>query len=451
MEQVEAEISRVLQDHQKLCANIRVEEAKIDSLNKDIKLCEERMRESVAGDLEKQRIQNLLSYQSTLILRASSQTQLIRALHEDLLVLFSRRKHLRQSGVTNLETVPNVSLSSGLSCGNEDNQDFPNNCTIAAAMDAMRVNEEQNDNLEEVTTEQEEQLPLGMKMLQINMNEDASLTPEEGSEYGDLQYKDNILDNLAMTILDPSTNVDNIFKEAIENSDFVVAESQGTGNMTKRVDRVNCRNFTKHLTVDFDENGSPTGPNAGGFKRSINSFVCQFLPINFKQIGDVPIEDYKTVLNMLTERYNFDLSRSYTRKKISSCYRQHKYKLLVQIKKDLERGIEPRKPSYVKEEDWDAFVAKTRDEEFDRISKKNKASRSQQTAHNRKNLQGGGVRKRKMKVLEQSFADEDVWEKVPKPKRGRPKKSFTGLDENHEVDESMGLLETMRDLSQSIA
>lgn len=70
--------------------------------------------------------------------------------------------------------------------------------------------------------------------------------------------------------------------------------------MTKRVDRVNCRNFTKHLTVDFDENGSPTGPNAGGFKRSINSFVCQFLPINFKQIGDVPIEDYKTVLNMLT-------------------------------------------------------------------------------------------------------------------------------------------------------
>lgn len=56
---------------------------------------------------------------------------------------------------------------------------------------------------------------------------------------------------------------------------------------------------------------------------------------------------------------------SYTRKKISSCYRQHKYKLLIQVKKDLERGIEPQKPSYVDEEDWNAFVAETKDEEFD--------------------------------------------------------------------------------------
>ena len=78
---------------------------------------------------------------------------------------------------------------------------------------------------------------------------------------------------------------------------------------------------------------------------------------------------------------------SYTRKKISSCYRQHKYKLLIQVKKDLERGIEPQKPSYVDEEDWNAFVAKTKDEEFDRISKKNKASRSQQSALNRKDVQ----------------------------------------------------------------
>jgi hypothetical protein len=52
--------------------------------------------------------------------------------------------------------------------------------------------------------------------------------------------------------------------------------------------------------VDFDEKGNPAGPNAGGFKRSINTYVCHFMPINFKQIGDVPVEDYKAVLNVLT-------------------------------------------------------------------------------------------------------------------------------------------------------
>lgn len=72
-----------------------------------------------------------------------------------------------------------------------------------------------------------------------------------------------------------------------------------------------------------------------------------------------------TIIFNIQERYNFDINGSYTRKKISSCYRQHKYKLLVRVKKDLERGIEPLKPSYVKQEDWDAFVAKTKDEEFD--------------------------------------------------------------------------------------
>ena len=52
--------------------------------------------------------------------------------------------------------------------------------------------------------------------------------------------------------------------------------------------------------MEFDEFGNPTGPNAGAFKRSINSYVCHFLPIRFKQIGDVPFEDYKAVLNVLT-------------------------------------------------------------------------------------------------------------------------------------------------------
>lgn len=57
---------------------------------------------------------------------------------------------------------------------------------------------------------------------------------------------------------------------------------------------------TKRLVVDFDETGNPTGPNAGAFKRSINLHVCQLLPIRFKQIGEAPVQDYKSVVNALT-------------------------------------------------------------------------------------------------------------------------------------------------------
>lgn len=165
--------------------------------------------------------------------------------------------------------------------------------------------------------------------------------------------------------------------------------------------------------MDFDEKGNPAGPNAGGFKRSINTYVCHFMPINFKQIGDVPVEDYKAVLNVLTERFNFDPNKKYTRKKISSCYRQHKYKLLLQIKKDLERGVEPEKPAYVKQEDWDAFVAKTKDEEFAKISSKNKANRSQQSGVNRTGRVSWSGCKRKLK--EDSGREplvEDAWTKI---------------------------------------
>ncbi|XP_077214648.1 uncharacterized protein LOC143849496 isoform X2 [Tasmannia lanceolata] len=440
MDQIESEIRRVLQDYHKISSNVRSEEAKIDVLNKEIKVLEDRIGVSESGDLEQQRMQNLLSYQSTLISRASSRTELLRALHQDLLFLFIRRKHLRQpdgTGGSGADVLPNASLSSGLSSGADDNERFPNDCSMPASMDIMRLNNGR-DNLDEVTTEQE-QLPLGLKMLQINMNEDACLTPEDGNEYGDLQYKNNILDNIAMSILDPNTNVDTIFKEAMESSDFPYADTEGSKKVPKKMGRAAFRNLARRLTVDFDDIGNPTGPNAGAFKRSINSYVCHFLPIRFKQIGDVPVDDYKSILNFLTERYNFDQDRSYTRKKISSCYRQHKYKLLVQVKKDLEGGIEPQKPSYVNKEDWDAFVAKTKDEEFDKISKKNKASRSQQSALNKKPLSPDSVHKRKLKGLEQGSID--TWPKVHKPKRGRPKKLLAVVDDNHNAVEGIGLIE----------
>ncbi|XP_068638999.1 uncharacterized protein [Aristolochia californica] len=440
MERIESEIRRVLQDHHKISSNVRSEEAKIDGLNKEIKLLEEGNRVSDADELDRQRMQNLLSYQSTLIARAASRTDLLRALHEDLLVLFLRRKQLRQAdGVVGSggDAMPNISLSSGLSSGDDDNQKFRNDDPMPGSMDIVRISDD-HDNLEEVTTEQE-QLPMSLKMLQINMNESACLTPEAGNEYGDLHYKSNILDNIAMGILDPNANVDNIFKEAMESSTFTCADAPGTKKMPKKIGRGTHRNLARRLTVDFDDLGNPTGPNACAFKRSINSYVCHFLPVRFKQIGDVPVEDYKSVLNVLTERYNFDLNRSYTRKKISSCYRQHKYKLLVQVKKDLERGIEPQKPSYVKKEDWDAFVAKTRDEEFDKISKKNKASRSQQSALHRKVLSSSSLHKRKPEESEQGAVDDSIWAKVHKPKRGRPKKLLMENDDNPNVLDSTSL------------
>ncbi|KAL4185910.1 hypothetical protein AMTRI_Chr10g233200 [Amborella trichopoda] len=447
MEQVETDINRVLQDHHKISSNVRSEEAKIDRLSREIKDLEERVRIGESSELDRQRMHNLLNYQSTLIMRASSRTQLLRALHEDLLVLFTRRKQLRQTDTTggsSVDAMPNVSLSSGLSSGDDDNQEFPSNCSLPVSLDILRMNDDHNENLDEVTTEQE-QLPLSLKMLQINMNEDACLTQDDGGAYGDLQYKNNILDNIAMSILDPNTNVDNIFKEAMENSEFPCEDSEGSKKVSRRAGKVTYRNLPRRLTVDFDESGNPTGPNAGGFKRSINSYVCHFLPVNFKQIGDVPVEDYKAVLNVLTERYNFDLNRSYTRKKISSCYRQHKYKLLVQVKKDFDRGVEPQKPSYVKQEDWDAFVAKTKDEEFDRISKKNKASRSQQSSLNRKGLLGASVHKRKLKGSDQSDMEDIMWSKVHKPKRGRPRKLLAAVEEDHDVVDNNRLTTNQED------
>lgn len=100
MEQIESEIRRVLLDHQKICASVRSEEATIDSLSKEIGLIGDRGSESELGDLGRQRMHNLLSYQSTLIARAASRTELLRVLHDDLLVLFLRRKELRQAGLS---------------------------------------------------------------------------------------------------------------------------------------------------------------------------------------------------------------------------------------------------------------------------------------------------------------------------------------------------------------
>ncbi|KAL5972324.1 hypothetical protein ACLOJK_041577 [Asimina triloba] len=340
MDQIESSIRRVLQDHHKISSSVRSEEAKIDALNKEVKELEDRIRDAASGDgspeLERQRMRNLLTYQSTLIARAASRTELLRALHEDLLALFLRRKQLRQcdgSSRSGVDVVPNVSLSSGLSSGDDDNRGFLNNGPLPGSLDIIKASVD-DDNLEEVTTEQV-QLPLGLKMLQINVNEDACLTPEDGIAYGDLRYKNNILGDIPVSILDPKSNVDNIFKETVESSNFACNEAHG-------------------MLV--------TG--------------CIFMSV-FKQIGDVPVEDYKSVLNMLT------------------------------VKKDLERGIEPQKPSYVKKEDWDAFFAKTKDENFD-------------------------------KGLEQGLVTESIWSKVPKPMRGRPRKILAAVEDSQNVSLLIG-------------
>ncbi|XP_059591303.1 uncharacterized protein LOC100854735 isoform X7 [Vitis vinifera] len=397
MEQTESDIKRVLQDYQKIGSGARCEEARIEVLNREIKVLEDRVRGSGSVELERHRMRNLLDYQSTLIARAVSRTELLAALYEDLLLLFIRRKQLRGfdgaegSGV---DAAPNVSLSSALSGGDDENQRFAKNCSELRSMHIMRMSH--HEDLEEETTADQQPIPLGVKLLQINMNEDASLTSEDG----------------------------------LENSNILCVESEGS----KKAHRKSSR--AKRLFVDFDETGNPTGPSAGVFKRSINSYVCQLLPIRFKQIGEIPVEDYKSVVNALTERYSFDLDMSYTRKKISSCYRQHKYKLLIQVKKDLERGIEPQKPSYVDEEDWNAFVAKTKDEEFDRISKKNKASRSQQSALNKKDVQSTAHKRKKG---DQGPEGISIWSKLHKPKQGYPGKLLAIVEDSQNVMDTMVL------------
>ena len=105
MEQTESDIKRVLQDYQKIGSGARCEEARIEVLNREIKVLEDRVRGSGSVELERHRMRNLLDYQSTLIARAASRTELLAALHEDLLLLFIRRKQLRGFGMGLLKSV----------------------------------------------------------------------------------------------------------------------------------------------------------------------------------------------------------------------------------------------------------------------------------------------------------------------------------------------------------
>ncbi|XP_078438957.1 uncharacterized protein LOC144709312 isoform X2 [Wolffia australiana] len=417
MEQIEAEIAKVLLDHQRICSSARSEESVIDSLSREIGSIGVWGCETELGELARQRMCNLLSYQATLIARAASRTEILRVLHEDLRTLFLRRKELRQIDILSgfgIDIMPNLSPRSGLSIGDESNERNLNENENPAFLDGQTY-------LEEVT-HADLQLPL----MENNVSDDLCFTSEDNGEYGDFPCDNSILDDIAMSILDPESNIMSIFEENIESPDLPSTDVEDPKEMSKDLGSLAYHNLASRLAVDFDEYGNPTGPNAGAFKRSINSYVCHFLPIRFKQIHDVPLEDYRAVLNVLTERYNFDPNSSYTRKKISSCYRQHKYKLLVQVKKNLERGIEPQKPSYLQKEDWDAFVVKMKDEDFDRISKKNKASRSHQSALSRS---GSPTSIRRKKLIDRDLVDDCGWSRIhKKPKRALLRKNLNLVD-----------------------
>lgn len=458
---VEEEIRSVQAENEKINAEIKAEETKIEALSKEIKAYEEQLKElelrlkdsSTEKNLEierqkhlvEQRLHNLINYESTLILRTASRAEVLRALDKDLVQLYVQRKELRHEGchkdmvpqehgvlerveqrqVSSFETrsharisgklamegMTNVSISSGISSGDEDNHEFMHNTN---EREIEKVQKGDNEDLEEGV--EEEHALQTFKVRRMDIQEDASLTPQHDGSHMELRYKDHVLDDAAMSKLGPESNKGNILDHDYGRESYEIPLSEVQGKKKKairRTSRITYRHLARKLTVDFDEKGNPAGPNAGGFKRSINTYVCHFMPINFKQIGDVPVEDYKAVLNVLTERFNFDPNKKYTRKKISSCYRQHKYKLLLQIKKDLERGVEPEKPAYVKQEDWDAFVAKTKDEEFAKISSKNKANRSQQSGVNRTGRVTWSGHKRKLK--EDSGREqlvEDTWTKV---------------------------------------
>lgn len=424
---VEAEIQSVQAENEKINAEIKAEESKIEALSKEIKAYEEllkgmelRLKDSSIEKnpeierqkhLVEQRLHNLINYESALILRTASRAEVLRALDKDLVQLYDQRKELRHEGKLTMEGTANVSISSGISSGDEDNHEFMHN---ANEREIGKVQKGDNEDFEEGV--EEERALQTFKIHRMDIQEDASLTPQHNGSHMELRYKDHVLDDATMRKLGPESNKVNILDHGCGRESFEIPLSEMQGKKKKaikRTGRITYRHLARKLTVDFDEKGNPAGPNAGGFKRSINTYVCHFMPINFKQIGDVPVEDYKAVLNVLTERFNFDPNKKYTRKKISSCYRQHKYKLLLQIKKDLERGVEPEKPAYVKQEDWDAFVAKTKDEEFAKISSKNKANRSQQSGVNRTGRVSWSGRKRKLK--EDSGREplvEDAWTKV---------------------------------------
>lgn len=124
-----------------------------------------------------------------------------------------------------LDAAPNVSLISELSGGGDENQGLARSCSELKSMCIMRMSH--HEDLEEETTADQPPIPLVAKLLQENMNEDACLTSEDGCEYGDLQYKNSILDNIGWSILDPNANIDNIFKEAAGNSNILGVESEG--------------------------------------------------------------------------------------------------------------------------------------------------------------------------------------------------------------------------------
>ena len=129
------------------------------------------------------------------------------------------------AGGSGVDAAPNVSLTSELSGGDGENQGFARSCSELKSMHIMR--RIHLEDLEGETTADQPMIPLGAKLLQENMNEDACLTSEDGCENGDLQYKNNISDNIAWSILDPNANIDNIFKEAVENSNSLGVESEG--------------------------------------------------------------------------------------------------------------------------------------------------------------------------------------------------------------------------------
>lgn len=122
------------------------------------------------------------------------------------------------------DIIPSVSLGFGLSSG-DNNEGLPYDCSRPASMDIMRMNDDQ-DNVEVVTTEQV-QVPHGFNMPEIHGNKDTGLTKDDSREYDDLRYKSNILDNIAISILDTNANIDSILSKAMKSSDFPSEEIQG--------------------------------------------------------------------------------------------------------------------------------------------------------------------------------------------------------------------------------
>ena len=120
-----------------------------------------------------------------------------------------------------IDVMCNLSPRSGLSIGDEDTERNLNENAMHSLVDVLTMRD-QEANLDEATNE-DPQLPL----METNVSDDLCFTSEDNGEYGDFQCDNSILDDIAINILDPDSNIMSIFEETMESTDLLPVGTEG--------------------------------------------------------------------------------------------------------------------------------------------------------------------------------------------------------------------------------